>query len=386
MMNQREEEEQTQPEQQKQTASPTHPFPHRLPYRKRPRTISLGRLWDIRFPPRDYLVLPWLRQRESAMVYAAPGVGKSLFAMSLALAVAGGGKALGKWEAPKAQRVLYVDGEMPIDDIQKRTFALFPATGGDREAVTNNLHLSARQYQDAGKVFVDLTDESSRNDLLGRIKEAGVELLILDNLSTLATVEDENAASQFNDVIEFLLRAKNEGVACVLVHHSNKTGASYRGSSKLATTFEVILRLEEANLKATDQTDTTRFRLSWDKFRGEKKGGVGVPLDFALERVLLDSPEEDLKAGDLRWVCGLAEDSRIEQLLELVRSGDYGSQRSLATALGVSPATVNNWKAKAIEKKVITAREWTKCLKGGDGSGFSTTLEDSTEGIDNPDF
>ena len=34
---------------------------------------------------------PWLKQGESAMVYAAPGVGKSMLALTLALGVAGGG-------------------------------------------------------------------------------------------------------------------------------------------------------------------------------------------------------------------------------------------------------------------------------------------------------
>ena len=268
-------------------------FPNLLPRHKWPKSISLGALLDMRIADREHLVLPWLRQKESAMIYAAPGVGKSFFAMSLALAVAGGGKALGKWDAPKARRVMYIDGEMPIDDIQGRVKALLPSAGGDFEAACRNLHIEARQHQPAGRVFVDLTDERSREALLYQAKMGGVELLILDNLSTLATVDDENSASEFNDVVKFLLRMKQEGIACVLVHHSNKAGGSYRGSSKLATTFEVILRLEEGELKATDQTDTTRFRLSWEKFRGRKEEGAGVPLDFALEEVLFDSSEED---------------------------------------------------------------------------------------------
>jgi RecA-family ATPase len=85
---------------------------------------TLGQLLDARFEKRQYLLAPWLREQENCMVYAATGIGKSLFAMSAALAVAGGGEFLG-WR-PEAKsngegwRVLYIDGEMHIADIQER--------------------------------------------------------------------------------------------------------------------------------------------------------------------------------------------------------------------------------------------------------------------------
>ena len=369
------------------TTDPAAFFPHLIPYHSRPKSLPLGALLDMQIPIREHLVMPWLRQKESAMIYAAPGVGKSLFAVSLALAVAGGGNALGIWDAPRAQKVLYIDGEMPLDDIQARVKMLLPSAGGDIEAIRKNLHFQARQHQPYGSIFTDLSTESGRETLLYQTKKAGVELLILDNLSTLATVEDENAASQFNDVVKFLLRMKQEGIACVLVHHSNKTGASYRGSSKLATTFEVIVRLEEVNLKSTDQTDTTRFRLSWDKFRGKKEEGAGVPLDFALEQVLFDSPEESLKVGDLRWVCGRAEDTRLEELVELIRTGEFKNQKELASAFGVSTGAMTTWKAKTITLGYITAEEWAEYLPGTTGrkSGGEGNIK-CDESVDSADY
>jgi RecA-family ATPase len=56
---------------------------------------TAGQLLAARFKARQYLLAPWLREQENCMVYAATGVGKSLFAMSAALAVAGGGEFLG---------------------------------------------------------------------------------------------------------------------------------------------------------------------------------------------------------------------------------------------------------------------------------------------------
>ncbi|MFD1378908.1 AAA family ATPase [Fodinicurvata halophila] len=103
------------------------------------RAPTLGKLLDSEFPERRHLLSPWLRQQETAMVYAETGVGKSMFAASVALAVAGGGEFLG-WrpklrEGERGYRVLYVDGEMHIQDIQDRMRVLIKAVPGvDLEA------------------------------------------------------------------------------------------------------------------------------------------------------------------------------------------------------------------------------------------------------------
>ena len=78
---------------------------------------------------------------------------------------------------------------------------------------------------------------------------------------TLAS-EDENSAAEFNAVTEFLLRLKARGVATMLVHHANKGGDNFRGSSKLAATFETIVKLEKPEGAAgEDDTDDARFRV-----------------------------------------------------------------------------------------------------------------------------
>jgi len=78
-------------------------------------TLTLGRLLEHQFSPREDLVFPWLRQGESAMLWAAAGTGKSL--LTLAVMVAGGGIVLG-WKSPRPRRVLLVDGEVSVEDLQ----------------------------------------------------------------------------------------------------------------------------------------------------------------------------------------------------------------------------------------------------------------------------
>jgi hypothetical protein len=55
------------------------------------RMPTLGELLKRDIPERQCLLRPWLREHESCLLYTATGVGKPLFALSAALAVAGKG-------------------------------------------------------------------------------------------------------------------------------------------------------------------------------------------------------------------------------------------------------------------------------------------------------
>ena len=57
------------------------------------------------------------------MLYAPRGVGKTLLALSIGLAIASGNQLL-RWSAPRQRKVLYVDGEMPMVSLQERVRAL----------------------------------------------------------------------------------------------------------------------------------------------------------------------------------------------------------------------------------------------------------------------
>jgi RecA-family ATPase len=179
----------------------------------RPRMPTLNQLLSATFKQRKYLLAPWLREQENCMVYAATGVGKSLFAMSAALAVAGNGEFLGWRPEGKSDggnwRVLYVDGEMHIADIQERARQLrcgLPKL--DKAAVDKNLYFLARQHQDAGVQFPSITEQAGQSFILDRLMKQRVDLVVLDNFSTLGEVEDENAASSFNAIQQFLLQLK----------------------------------------------------------------------------------------------------------------------------------------------------------------------------------
>lgn len=338
---------------------------------KRPplKAKTLEAMLALNLPPRERLLAPWLRQGDSAMIFAPTGAGKSIFTLALALAVAGGGAFLG-WEAESPRKVLYIDGEMPEADIIDRARMLLPTiAGGDKEAAGRNLVFLARQAQHMDTEFPDLATPEGQDIVLKRATADAFDLLILDNFSTLAECEDENAAGAFNGILKFLMRAKQGGLACVLIHHSNKNGSDYRGSSKLATTFEVLVSLGKTS--KTLPKGSLGFDLAWQKYRHKKDDTTRNQTIWLTD---------DGNGGNC-WGHEAAEREELAELLEMVRSLQYATQGELAEALGISQGELSKRKGRATTAlKLITSEEWADCLTA------AKKLRDGTPEEDAPDF
>jgi hypothetical protein len=322
-----------------------------VPKKAGPRTTThkyytLGQLRSSKFADRRFLLSPWLREQESSMVYAASGVGKSLFAMSAAIAIAGGGEFFGWKPDQRANgqpwKVFYVDGEMHIADLQERGETLIAACPGVDEAAANaNLRLFARQDQKDGSLFPLISTAAGMQFYEDRARH--VDLMIFDNFSTLGEVEDENSAAEFNAVTEFLLRLKARGVATMLVHHANKGGDNFRGSSKLAATFETIVKLEkpESGADAGD-IDDARFRVVWQKVRAG-----GRQLRPVMARLATEAPfnaPADATAGQLlgrRWEFVAGELSLYDEMREGMAAGKFVTPSEIAAWRGVNKSTVS---------------------------------------------
>lgn len=287
------------------------------------RSVSLGTLLDRDMPPRDWLLRPWLREQESALIWAAPGVGKTMLTLSLALAMAGGGRLL-DWTAPAPRRVLVIDGEMPLDDLKGRLEVLSQAVEGlDLAAARENLTILARHQQHPDARFPDFGAADEQDAILALIRRYEPELVILDNLSTLATLDDENGAAETQRIVKLLARLKQARIGMIVVHHSGKSGNAFRGSSMLATTFEVILGLTRDKAEEVlDASGTARFSLRWDKFRGRRDPAVGN-RDVSLRETF----------EGLKWTAERPEDEVLLALAALVRSGRFSTRAAAGAAL-----------------------------------------------------
>lgn len=247
---------------------------------------------------------------------------------------------------------------MPLDDLKARLGALAGAVEGiDMEAARTNLTILARHHQDPDTRFPDFGTEDQQDQVIALIRRYDPAVVILDNLSTLATLDDENGAAETQRVVRLLTRLKQAKIATIVVHHSGKSGRSFRGSSMLATTFEAIIGLtRDAGADALDPNGSARFNIEWTKFRGRRDPSIGD------RSVLLKEA-----AGSLRWTAETPQDEALIALAALTRSGRYTTQAAVGRALpehlwptpGSPPSTgwVSGQFRMAHAKGVILKRE-----------------------------
>lgn len=282
------------------------------------------------------------------MLYAPTGVGKSMLSLSIALAIAGGGTLM-DWHTPGPRKVLYVDGEMDLHDIAERTLLLLDALEGiDRVAALTNLEVLAFRDQAPESWFVDLAREDSREFLLDKVRHHRPALVILDNFSTLASVEDENAANAMDPVIDLMRYIQRRGAAVMLVHHARKTNlgdGAFRGSSKLGTTPNSIIRLEPPEISTVD--GGAAFKIIWEKYRRKRSDDVR-PRQVRLEN------------GQWRWEA--SEKPELQQLAALLRSRQFKTYTEIAKHLGVANSVVTDRRNKMVAAAIMGLDEVNRCL------------------------
>jgi len=148
------------------------------------KTIEGNEFLLTDFPPREYFLGKWLPAKGLTMVHAYRGVGKTLFAMSVGVAVATG-KSFAEWGCPAARPVLYIDGEMPSNLLQSRLRAI-----ADENDLSNFKLLIDDQHIDG---LPDLSTPVGQT-AIEQLLQPG-SLLILDNISCLfRSGADENDA------------------------------------------------------------------------------------------------------------------------------------------------------------------------------------------------
>ena len=128
---------------------------------------------------------PFLPSQGLVMLYSKRGVGKTFISLGIAVAVASGTTFL-KWSAHTARRVLYVDGEMPGATVKERISSI--VSGTDIAHPLDNLRIITPDLQD--HALPDLATAAGQDLVEAHL--AGVELLVLDNLSCLVRESREN--------------------------------------------------------------------------------------------------------------------------------------------------------------------------------------------------
>jgi predicted ATP-dependent serine protease len=237
-------------------------------------TCSPEVLAQLNIPPRQTILGDWFREGDLGFIFGMRGLGKTWLAMLLARKCVEGGS-VADWNVHKHRRVLYVDGEMPLDGIRERDAALSTAaTDGmfylQHEAL---FHLT-------GKVL-NLTNPTAQAAILEKCQRDAIEILFLDNLSCLFTGIKENDADAWEQVLPWLLDFRRNRIAVVFIAHAGRNGFM-RGTSRREDAAFWVIQLSEAKetgeiqngakfvarfVKNRNSTEAECPPLEWDFFK-----------------------------------------------------------------------------------------------------------------------
>lgn len=187
---------------------------------------TIAELVEADLPEPDMVLDPWLPAQGLAMIAGPTGSGKTMLMMACAIAIAGGGEMIG-WKAKQPRRVLYVDGEMALRDIQVRARTILEGLGLSLVQVADRLTFLCSVDQEAG--LGSLSRPEVRTMIMNELLKTNSEVLVLDNLSCLLNSDDENDAGSWVDIQKWLLSLRRKGYTVVFLHHTGKAQKDAKG-------------------------------------------------------------------------------------------------------------------------------------------------------------
>ena len=295
--------------------------------------VGLHDFLNLSIPTRELLLSPILPARSLSMLYAPRGIGKTLLGLSIALTVASGTSLL-RWSAPRPRRVLYVDGEMPLADLQERLSAI--SLGLAAEIPNDGFRVLAADQTESGINLGSAEGQQALEPLLD-----GVDLLVLDNLSTLCTSSSESASDAWVPMQNWLLRLRRQGVAVLLIHHAGTNGRQ-RGTSRREDALDTVIALRRPEDYAPEQGD--RFEIHFEKLR-QRVGGAGASSEAIAQSLMDEGPP------GLRWISrDLKADAR-KRAAELFEAGQ--TVRQVATTLGISKSEAGRLRQQSIDDGMV---------------------------------
>ncbi len=280
----------------------------------------------MRFKVREVILEPWLHSQDLCMSFSYRGIGKTHFNLSIAYAIATGGT-FAKWTAPKARKVLYLDGELPGIVMQKRMLMHCP----DVDPEPGYFRVFTPDLLPDGRALPDLSTYEGQAQIDALIEDA--EVVFVDNLSCWARSGRENEAESWLPVADWILSLRRRGIAVMLIHHAGKGGLQ-RGTSKREDLLDVVIGL------------------SRPKDYDPSQGAVFV-AEFTKARNLTGTDAEslELKLGGTEdqatWTWRTVEASTYDRVVALTQDGL--TRAEICTELEINKSTVSRHLRKAQE-------------------------------------
>jgi hypothetical protein len=179
--------------------------------------------WLDRSLPRPDFVLGDLLSTTTRGIFWAPtGIGKTLFSMSMAFAMAAGSAFLG-WRGRRPVRVLYIDGEMSRILMQERLRDEVARSGLRPDG------LSILSHEDIPN-FQPLNTKEGQAQIERELRKSGAEFMFADNIMSLigGEMKDEEP---WRLTLPWILSLTRRRIGQVWVHHTGHDKTHGYGTS-----------------------------------------------------------------------------------------------------------------------------------------------------------
>ena len=220
----------------------------------------------LQHEPTKYLIKPILPKSTVCALNSLPGVGKSVWAFSGAVAIASGRPLWGHFHVNEPGKVLIIDEENPGSIHRSRI---------EKMGLNKDLSIHFLHYQG-----IKVDDPRWLEPLIKAIKDGGYVLVIFDALIRFHSAK-ENDSSEMSKVMQaFREIVKQTEATVLLIHHERKSRDGERrersrGSGDIVGAIDCQLCLEEGE----DHTDSKELFLYHGKMRMESFSPIKLNFD-----------------------------------------------------------------------------------------------------------
>ena len=241
---------------------------------------SLDAWLEREIPEADWLLGELLSTTSRVMIVGPTGLGKTMFGLAVAFAVAGN-KSFLHWRAGRPARVLYVDGEMSRR-VMKRRLGDAVRRGGkpdglsilSREDFPNMPPLNQPQGQRWMDAFI--------------AKHGPFDLIVFDNIQALLVGEMKEEDS-WGSVLPWVKSLTRRSIGQIWFHHTGHDEGQGYGTKTREWMMDVVALMKRVEDKAADLAFTLEFAKARERDRDNR-------ADF--EPVTLRLVDDAWEAGD----------------------------------------------------------------------------------------
>lgn len=296
------------------------------------RSDLLASAWLSRnLPARDYLLDGVLSTTSRWWIFGKTGIGKTLFALELAYAIAAGCSFL-NWKGVMPRRVMYLDGEMPAETMKERIETAAEIYGGDATFWAYNRDVLSPQD------MPPLNTPAGQQWLWAEIKRVGPELIVFDSIMCLL-IGNLKEEETFKPCLPLVRQLSAQRIGQIWANHTGKVGESSFGDSSKEWEFDLIMKLGQEENSEAVVMEITKARL-------RTPGNTG-----------LFSPQV-IKRGDDGWTgektekVGKAPSSQVQKLIWL-RQVYWDLVNEVPVSAGYNGAPVRKVAVSEAKKRMI---------------------------------